>query len=158
MHKKDFSSRKKLQMKTAFEFLNKNTVAVIATVNAHHVPQASTVYYVVDATFALYFMTRISSRKYKNILNNSQVALVIGTTDSPINIQIEGVAEVIEYQSEIFDKLTSVATKHQWPPLVKLPGRGIAFFKVTPLWVRFLHIPLSRTDSLEESPYTQIIP
>src|SRR3989344_1188220 len=86
----------------ALKFLKENHTMVLATVSHDGMPHAATVYYMVDENFDLYFSTGEETKKFLNIKDNSNVALVVGTGPDIKTIQGGGKAEwIIEGQDEI---------------------------------------------------------
>ncbi|MBP9719476.1 MAG: pyridoxamine 5'-phosphate oxidase family protein, partial [Candidatus Levybacteria bacterium] len=78
--------------------------------------------------------TANTSRKYRNIIQNNKVALVIGGWEDHITIQYEGVA--IELAGEEKEKLTEIYLT-KIPEVKKYALRPEQrFFKIIPSWIR----------------------
>ena len=101
---------------------------VVSSVNPEGQPHAALVYFIFDRdAFELYFMTKDTTRKFKNIQVNNKVAAVIGTKDEAATVQIEGTAEIItdhNQQMDMLKKLLEVANggSGNWPAVMRLPG------------------------------------
>lgn len=156
---------KKILQKKARDFLEKNSTAVIATVSKDGTPQAATIFYVIEKEFELYFMTLSSTRKYTNLLSNSKVAFVVGTTDTiAMTVQIEGVAELVtnyKEQARILMQLAEVANRGGvlWPPISKIPGKKYAVFHLSPTWIRCLEtLDTMGGQGSEHIPFEQVLP
>lgn len=126
---------------TAHKFLSTHRTATLATVNVKRIPDAATVFYIVDKDMTIYFMTRIESRKFHNLSKHTIVSMVITDEETMETVQLNGVAERIENleeESEALMKLWTADYKnHNWPgPAVKLFESGhsvqLAVIKVVP--------------------------
>lgn len=114
-------------------FLAKTKLAVIATVGENG-PESAVLEFGETEELELIFDTLTSSRKYKNLQKNKNVSFVIGW-DENITVQYEGVAEELkgseaEKYKEIYFAKNPRAKKWE-------KQEGIAFFKVTPRWIRY---------------------
>ena len=119
-----------------YQFITGQKLGVVSTVNSNGKPESAVVGIAVSESLDIIFDTVKASRKYKNILNNADIALVIGW-DNEITVQYEGTAEVLgdgdeaqqlrEIYYEIYpDGRERAAT---WP--------GLVHIKVTPNWIRY---------------------
>lgn len=126
---------------TAHKFLSAHRAATLATVNAKKKPDAATVFYIVDKDLTIYFMTRIESRKFRNLEMQHEVAMVISDEQTMETIQLSGTAERIENFEEergVLSKLWTADYRNpNWPgPAVKLFESGhsvqLAVVKVVP--------------------------
>lgn len=139
----------------ALDFLRKHIIAVVATTDDAHAPQAATVLYHIDDNMNFYFITRKQTRKYKNLMTNGKVALVVGMGDGPGTIQVEGEARLIEDGEEV-GKFFENMKKHDglaeayYGPFLMLPGLDLAIFCVRVSWMRYLHL---NTDTQTEEYY-----
>lgn len=129
----------------ALEFLCDNRIAVLSTISEAGKSQSSLIYYVVDEKFPLFIITTKESRKVKNILKNNKVSLVIYSEIPPIELQIEGTAEIVtkpEKKEQMSERYLEVSNKNpdtlNWPPVMKLPNtEGFEFIKVTIDWFKY---------------------
>jgi len=74
------------------KWIKDRKIGVLAT-SVNDIPWAATINYVIDDELNLFFFTRETSLKYKNILKNPIVSLVIDDQDSNGTVQIQGQAE-----------------------------------------------------------------
>ena len=125
----------------AHKYLSAHRTATLATVNAKKKPDAASVFYIVDNDLTIYFMTRIESRKFHNLENQTIVSMVITDEETMETIQLTGAAERIENLEEEGRALTKLWTADyrnpNWPgPAVKLFESGhsvqLAVVKVVP--------------------------
>ena len=114
-------------------FIESQQFAVVSTVFEGK-PQAALVGIAVTLGFEIIFDTVRSTRKYRNILQNPAVSLVIGLTD-PITVQFEGTArelscsELSACQAIYFAKWPDGPERLVWP--------GITYIAVKPHWIRY---------------------
>lgn len=132
--------------KEALEFLYNNPTAVVATVG-NGMPFASTVYYIIDESFNMYFATEIDTNKYKNILANGKASYVVGTGPSHISITGQGTAHEIkgEEREAVFDRILDLMLRHHIKrtpvdEMVKAKEKKLAVFKITPQKLTFMNL------------------
>ncbi len=119
--------------KNILDFIKKNKLAVLATVG-EAAPESSVLEFGETDDLKIILDLFTSSRKYKNMKVNPNVSLVIGW-DENITIQYEGIAEELsgeeknKYQNEYWKKNPEAK---RWAD-----QKGIAYFKVTPKWIRY---------------------
>ena len=125
----------------SFLGFQKSRLGVISTVNEESKPESAFVYYAFDENLNIYFVTKDSSRKFKNIVKNKNVAFAMATENPPQTLQMEGVAAVhsdLENQKHLFQELVGLASaKHFSPPISQQTRGGLQFIKITPTWMRF---------------------
>lgn len=114
------------------KFLDEHTTCVLATVASDGTPQAATVGFSVDESFSLLVGTNKKSRKYQNIANSKNVAVVVGFSGDK-TVQIEGTVT-----KEIPLSDVRVAQHYE-----KVPGakrfkdyEGQTYLMVVPTWLR----------------------
>lgn len=128
----------------AFEFLCQNRLGVLSSISSDNIPGGSVVYYVVDGK-SIYFITTKQSRKDKNLHTDNHAALTIFYEIPPLELQIEGITEIITDQAKksyITKIYLEYSNKNRdtlnWPPILKLPNKdGFEFFKLTVNWYKF---------------------
>jgi len=122
-----------MNVEEVFQFMNKERLAVLATVDENGRPEAALMGFAVTPDLEIVFDTVKSSRKYPNLKNNPRVAWVIGCT-TEVTVQYEGVAEELEgedlakYKKTYFAAFLDGPARESWP--------GITYFVVRPKWVR----------------------
>lgn len=113
---------------SARAFLSNNSIAVVATFDTESKSaQAGVVYYYLDGRGRLVFSTSKDSRKIVNIQKNPGVGAVVMHESKPVELQIEGDAQIVqntEQKAEILGKIALIANKSPrtmgWPPLLTL--------------------------------------
>lgn len=124
-------------MKTEFlyNFISKQRYAVISIVSAKGNPESALVAFAVAPDLRLIFDTVSTSRKYKNLIQNGAIALVIGW-DAETTVQYEGRVKILEGHE--FDSMLDIyfsvfpdarERKENW--------KYITYFAVVPEWIRY---------------------
>lgn len=146
--------------KTTFlEFVREKHTAVIATVSYTGKPTAATIYFYMDEDLNFYFMTKKFARKFENLQNDHNVALVIGIDNEPATAQIEGIASQITDEKEFSVRLNQLQEKFfendYVAPLFQLSSdkNEIILYKITPNWIRWLDL---RGDN-QDGEFVQIL-
>ena len=117
-----------------FEFMAKETLAVLGSISPEGVPQSALVGIAVTADLEIIFDTVKSSRKYRNLAANPKASFVVGCS-SEKTVQFEGLAaelagvELERYQRIYFAKWPDGPSRLSWP--------GICYFVVRPKWIRY---------------------
>lgn len=116
-------------------FLTQHERCVMSTVTADGLPESAMVGFSEAEDLSLLIGTSNKSRKYQNLQQNKNVAIVIGF-DADATVQYEGVARELD-AAEVADRLEL--------HLKKLPGAkdyiaesDQVWLLVTPTWVRLL--------------------
>ncbi|SRR5712671_4207306 len=115
-------------------FIGRHKLAVLATATADGAPQAALVGIAVTPDLEIVFDTLRTTRKARNLQENSSAALVIGCTEE-ITCQYEGVAtelsgdDLAKYKRTYFTAFPDGPTRESWP--------GITYYVVRPRWIRF---------------------
>lgn len=76
------------------KFLKGSGLCVLATADKSGKPIAATMAYAVDDEINIYLETSVKSRKYKNLIGNPYVAIVVGVANDKPTVQIDGKAIV----------------------------------------------------------------
>jgi general stress protein 26 len=129
-----------------YNFIGQYNLAVISTLSNDNKPEAALVGFAVSPDLEIVFDTVTTSRKYKNILQNPSVAVVIGW-DNETTVQYEGVATELSgdsaaYYKEIYFEVYKDGRERAetWPHIVH--------FKITPKWIRYSNF--NEGGSIEE--------
>src|ERR1700712_2875831 len=119
-----------------YQFINQQKLGVVSTINAENKPEAALIGIAVTINLEIIFDTVKTSRKYCNILNNPNVAVVAGW-DGEITLQYEGVAETLGNDSES-DNLREIYFS-AYPDGVERAASwpGLVHVKVSPKWIRY---------------------
>jgi uncharacterized pyridoxamine 5'-phosphate oxidase family protein len=122
-----------MQRHELLRFLRGYKLAVQASVGPHGGPQAAVVGYAVSDALEIVFDTVESSRKYRNLVVEPRIALVIGWDDE-ITVQLEGIADFPTGEERervrecYFVAYPDGRERLAWP--------GITHVRVRPTWVR----------------------
>lgn len=119
--------------------MNQN-IGIISTMGGYGQPQAAAMYFIFDSALNIYFITRESSRKYRNIKKNPRVAFVVSTENPPKTIQFEGEAQEVtdpHETTEYFSRLVTLASeKSVIPPVSQMEDGRMVFMKIVTDWAR----------------------
>ncbi len=147
----------------ALQFFKENHSAVIATVSNDVKPQASTIYYVGDNDFGMYFITTRDTQKYRNLKDNKKISVVIGTGPKVITLQGGGTAEEIldpDQKAGVIVELSHnihLRGSRFWP-ILELHDSDAAIFKATFDWMTWLNLDLDSHLETFQDGYYRIIP
>jgi general stress protein 26 len=118
-----------------YNFIRQYNLAVISTLSKDNKPEAALVGFAVSRDLEIVFDSVKTSRKYKNLLQNPSVAVVIGW-DNETTVQYEGTATELSgdnaaYYKEIYFEVYKDGRERDktWPHIVH--------FKITPKWIRY---------------------
>lgn len=115
-------------------------VGVLGTMGGYGQPQVVSLYYIFDSALNIYFITRESSRKYKNIKRNPRVAFVVSSETPPQTVQMEGEAHEVtdvHEENDYFTKLVALASeKNVMPPVSQMEDGRMVFMKIAVDWAR----------------------
>lgn len=118
------------------EVMSKNKHCVISTVGPNGSSQSALVGFSVNDDLEIVFGTNSYTRKYKNILRNPNVSLVISLEEKKLSVQYEGRAEQLRG-----DELISRVGLHYdngGAAIERLKDPSQVYFKIVPKWVRFV--------------------
>ncbi len=119
---------------TIYEFMKQRRLGVVSSISADGEPQSALVGIAVTPQLEIVFDTVKTSRKYRNLVANAACSFVIGW-DGEETVQLEGKAsqpagaELERYQAIYFSVWPDGPARLSWP--------GIAYFVVTPTWIRY---------------------
>jgi len=126
----------------ALAFLKEHKTGMLATATKEGRPQASTVFFVSDDKFSIYFITLLNSRKYASMQENPWAAFTIGTEAMPQTLQIEGMVTELradEEKEQHIPNLLKVLTsnQHYYAPIAQLDTDDVAIMWLRPKWIRW---------------------
>ena len=134
-----------------YNAIGSHALAVVCTVAVTGKPESALVGFAISEDLEIIFDTVTTSRKYQNILQNPQVAVVIGW-DNETTIQLEGKAIVLNgaddeklrecYFNAFNDARQRAAT---WPNLVHV--------KIIPTWIRYSNFNSPQVIVEMEAPF-----
>jgi uncharacterized pyridoxamine 5'-phosphate oxidase family protein len=118
-----------------YNFISKHKYAVLSTVSSDGLPEAALVGFAVAPDLRLIIDTVRTSRKFKNLTQNSRIALVIGW-DNEQTLQYEG--RVVFQAGKEFNKMLGLYLK-AFPDAMEREKywKDIAHFIVVPEWIRY---------------------
>jgi general stress protein 26 len=118
-----------------YHFIKRHALGVISTLSDQNKPQAALIGIASSENLEIVFDTVKTSRKYKNLLSNPKVALVIGW-ENESTVQYEGIAteltgdDAARYKEIYFGVYPDGRERAEtWPDIVH--------FKITPAWIRY---------------------
>jgi len=119
-----------------YEFISAKRLAVVSTVNGSGKPESALVGIAITPELEIVFDTVTSSRKYRNLLQNADIAVVVGW-DNEITVQYEGEAEVLDYSTESYAYREIYYAA--WPDGRERAEKweGLVHFKIRPKWLRY---------------------
>jgi uncharacterized pyridoxamine 5'-phosphate oxidase family protein len=129
-------------------FLDSQTFAVQASVSPSGSPQAAVIGFIVTDGLEIFFDTIDSSRKARNLRQNSRVAFVIGGMDgAERTVQYEGVADQPEgaelegLKARYFSRFPDGPSRQSWT--------GLIYLRAKPTWIRYSDFSVNPPDIQE---------
>jgi hypothetical protein len=138
-----------MNAKSLLEFLRQHRLTVQSSVSSVGAPQAAVVGYGITDDFEIIFDTLDSTRKARNLGQNSQIALVIGGLNSgeEKTVQYEGIAD-IPTGAEL-ERLKPFYYK-AWPDgPSRLSWTGLIYVRVKPTWIRYSNFSADPPEIVE---------
>ena len=143
----------------ALSFLKEGLTAVVATVGEEG-PRASVVYYDVDESFNIFFLTKTNTHKNIDIAFNPRMALVVGFGPEKLSVQLQGDAHIL-LKKEKQEAVASMLSRYTKKGIDVLPIEHLAdlrdkhtvVVKVKPRELTFLNMegvryPRSQSNTL----------
>lgn len=113
-------------------YLQENKICVLATADKKGKTEAATVVYAFDNKLNIYIGTSKASRKYKNLLQNKKVSIVVGVDlNDSRTLQIDGNAKILDRKAA---RAASKLMLGRYPSLAEV-FKGTAFIAVKPTFV-----------------------
>lgn len=95
------------QIKTVYDFLQKEHLCVISTVSIDNTPQSAVMAFSQTKNLEIIFQTPNTTRKYNNLKKNKNISIATGwSLDEFITVQYDGVAN--EIASEKLDEVRQI--------------------------------------------------
>jgi nitroimidazol reductase NimA-like FMN-containing flavoprotein (pyridoxamine 5'-phosphate oxidase superfamily) len=126
-----------------YAFLDSHTLGVLSTTTRQAAPFGAAIYYVVDQALNFFFLTHVTSQKYKNIHENQKAAFTVVDNYAQTTVQANGVVSEVaagDEHDEAYRKLALVHPPGQFawiPPVSKIHEGEIRLLKLTPQSLRF---------------------
>lgn len=152
-HDEDYSDRRQRM----YDFLKTHPAGVLCTVSPDGDPHGAAIYFSIDKSFVISFITKAETRKYDNLIRNDHVMLTVLDAPSQTTIQVTAKAEPITENYEINAvagriQAASLETSDAGiPPIAKLHAGAYVAFRLKPTQIRMA--VYSRPDPGE---YTEI--
>lgn len=129
------------KIKKAVKFVNANSLITLGTATKEGLPYCASIYAVADEDFAVYFVTKEETRKYKNIVDNPSVSMVSINEKNCSTLQLTGLAKDENNPKKrmwVVEKIAATCALHEeWrPPVEQLDSGNYCVVKVTPSWAR----------------------
>jgi hypothetical protein len=134
------------------DFLRGHRLAVQASVSAANGPQAAVVGCAVTDQFEIVFDTLESTRKARNLRQNSRLALVIGglVPGDERTVQYEGVAD--EPSGAELERLKNAYYVVYPEGPARLSWTGLIYVRVRPTWIRYSDYNANPAEIVEFGP------
>jgi pyridoxine/pyridoxamine 5'-phosphate oxidase len=116
------------------DFIKQHDLAVISTVDPSGTPQATVVEFAELDDLTIVIDTLTTSRKYKNLQTNKEVALVIGW-DKNVTVQINAIATELSGDDLAAAKKAYIAKNKRAKKWESRPD--ISYFGFKPKWIRY---------------------
>jgi|AntRauTorckE6833_2_1112554.scaffolds.fasta_scaffold15790_3 uncharacterized pyridoxamine 5'-phosphate oxidase family protein len=139
-----------------FSWLQQHHVATIATISKTYKPELAVVYTNVGEDFNCYFITKESTRKYKNLQRDKTITLAWFNNLDLTMCEMAGEAFVVQDLAEasaamvqLEDLMVNQQAEYWTPPVGQLEGSQYAIFRVIPRRVSFTEYSAATTLSPE---------
>lgn len=126
------------------EFLVQNKLGTLATVTKSGKPHADSIYYTVDDTFEISFLTETGTLKYKNIQYQNDVFFVVTNIEKKITAHIKGTASLVTDKDSLKIMMKRLAIMLNGGesfdavlPILKRDDGNLVVVKISPEEVRF---------------------
>lgn len=119
------------RQQTIYQFLKNNSVAVLSTSSAKSQPHGTVIYFYINPSFEIFFITKDHTHKYQNISENNKVMLTVFDAPSQTVCQIEGSTIVVKDKTAVSQVITNIfnnslkTTTADSLPVSKLEGQYI---------------------------------
>ena len=129
-----------------FQFLDSCSLGVVSTLAADGAPQSALVGIAVTPELEIIFDTVEKSRKFGNLMRDARTSLVAGW-QGETTVQLEGTArpvsstELGRYHEAYFRRFPDGSARLKW--------EGIAYFVITPRWIRYSDFNQSPPEIVE---------
>lgn len=124
-----------------YEFLKRNALAVLSTVDEKGHPHAAPIYYFMDEGFNFFFVTPTKTQKYVNIKEKKEAVLTITDEETKETVGIRGHAQaedgLKQVLTQLAKKLNGEANFVTTLPLLKFKEQTLTAVKVQPSEIRF---------------------
>jgi len=125
-----------------YDFLHEHPVGVLSSSMPDGNPHGVVVYFSVDETLTVRFLTKKDTRNYDNLKHSAHVALTIFDTHTQTTVEFVGVAtecgsaaDINEAAKDVF-VASAPAGANGLPPIAKLQADAFTAFQLSPVQIR----------------------
>lgn len=142
VHKTIKADRLPGQTFRAYSFLKDHAAGVLATVDPNGEPHGAVIYYGVDPSLTVMFLTKRGTKKSDNLAHHNHAMLTVFDERLQTTVQITGIVSEISNNVEISKLFRTIlrASLHTGrsavPPVTKLPGGEFIGYRLKPVQVR----------------------
>lgn len=124
-------------------FLKEHPAGVLATVDPNNEPHAAVIYYSVDSSLTVTFLTKKRTKKSDNLTHNNHATLVVFDVAAQTVVQLTGLVAAVDdagEMSQIF-RGTLRASLHVGrtvvPPIAKIAAGAFVAYRLVPTQIRY---------------------
>ena len=124
-------------------FLRENNLATLATVSPHRKPEAASVFVHISDNFEIFFVTKTETKKYMNIRENENIALVFTKLSEMKTVQMSGVVRPVGDHKAQMEMLETISeeTHHRYSfsesPVEQIRDGQLVVVRVELEWMRY---------------------
>jgi general stress protein 26 len=128
--------------KDAHDFLKNHRVGILATVSPDGDPYAAAIYFTVDPSFNVLFLTKTRTKKADNLEHNNHAMLVVYEPSTQTTVQLTGLVSKIDdilETNQVFSDIinASIDTSGDTvPPIAKLDEGDYVAYRLRPNEIR----------------------
>jgi uncharacterized pyridoxamine 5'-phosphate oxidase family protein len=129
--------------KKTYDFLKHHPFGVLSTIAETGNPWGSAIYFIVDEKLNFFFVTRVDTLKYSNLIKNPESAITVSDEKDQVTVQATGSVTRIpadESLDIIFNELekTHPVSNGSWvPPIIKVHKGNYVVLQFTPRYLQY---------------------
>ncbi|MFA5827772.1 MAG: pyridoxamine 5'-phosphate oxidase family protein [Candidatus Shapirobacteria bacterium] len=136
---------------TVFQFIKSQDLCILSTASKSGKTESAVMAFAVDDNFVIYMSTENTTRKFKNILKNNFVSVIVGGLKSDPSVQLDGTT-IILTDTEIAAAKDFMLSLHpELKDYFNTPNS--MFFTVTPSWLRYSDFSQNPPEVIELSQF-----
>lgn len=126
----------------AHDFLKGHPVGVLATVDPDGNPHAAAIYFTIDGSSTISFLTKAGTKKADNLKRNGRAVLVVYDAMLQTTVQVTGEAVAVADPAEVNEVFAGILTASiavsntSVPPISKLQAGDYVAYRLRPKQVR----------------------
>jgi uncharacterized pyridoxamine 5'-phosphate oxidase family protein len=128
----------------AWRFLDEQPHGTLVTLDSEGKPETAAIFFFVREDFSCFFVTKIGTRKYKNLAQNHTGVLFVYSDDELTSIELKGRLEIEHDTKEILASIVQFQTEVQsrsasyWvPPIAQIEAGEYVVCKLIPEVITF---------------------